>query len=172
MSLRIQLKYGRNFILQYEDDQNDKITIDSQDILNRAMLRADVQGFIRIHLLPATGLSASLVAAPTSSWITPSISSSSSGLSSLSSLDSTLFSSFQDQKRAVINELSYESKLSKSDLERLYQEFQNKSTNGQGHKTTALPSIVMIALPIDNELNRLLKQESICCRVQSHHWFS
>jgi hypothetical protein len=122
LNLRIQLKYGRNFILQYEDDEHDKITIDSPEILARAMAKADAQGNIRIQLLPVAAV---VGGSGASSWVNTG------GMGSDLSSSSGLFANLGGEtKRAIINELSYESKLSKHDLERLYNQFQRTSVNG------------------------------------------
>ncbi len=55
LSLRIQLKYGRPLIVQYEDTDNDKITIDSPDILNKAMAHLDRTQTYKLFLLAKGG---------------------------------------------------------------------------------------------------------------------
>lgn len=119
LSLQVNLKYGKPVVIQYEDDDGDKITIDSQAILEKALAKLE-NDVLKLYLLPAKGFSVTpATAAPLGSAF---------GFDEKSSVMDAFAPAHS--RKAVLNELQFETKLSRHDLERLYNQFQKTAVGG------------------------------------------
>jgi hypothetical protein len=129
LSLRIQLKYGKPVIVQYEDADGDKITIDSPEILAKAMAQFDRLQTYKFFLLPKGG------AAATGSGVAGGMNVDNTMGGNSNWLNGAGFNHVQQEsKHALIDELKYTTKFNKHDLEKLYAHFQKVASKGRLNK--------------------------------------
>lgn len=117
----IQVKYGRTLIIQYEDLEGDKITIDSVDMLQRALVTAS-GGQLKLHLLNMY-----------------------KDMSGGRGYDKKGHWNQQNDEKSPMYELAEETHFRPKDLKRLLSQFQKQAINGRINKTQFLEGLKQIS---------------------------
>lgn len=121
----ITLKYGRKVTVQYEDDDGDRITIDSEELVRKALSRI-YDGKVRLFLLPQ-GPTGTAVGGSSggSKWVQGG-----NGKTFEVPATQTAVMMQRGQKNEIINELSQQTAFNKHHLNLLYKQYQKTAVNG------------------------------------------
>ncbi len=119
----ITAKYNRRVIIQHEDDEGDKITIDSQELLDHALSQA-VDGKLRLFLLPAGGGGGSGGAGGAKNWLGGGGGDGATFGKSYSTED------LKKNRHQIMEELEKSTAFSKHHLNLLYKQYQKSAVKG------------------------------------------